>query len=521
MPTYAALDIGSNSIKMLCAEATASGVHRIFAEDRQVTRIGQSVFAEGAVNSATMNLVLSVLRRMGETCRALDPIGIRAVATSAVRDARNQEEFLRRASDVLGAEVEIISGLEEARLVHLGVASSINAPHTRSLLIDVGGGSAEFILSNRGDLVQSFSQPLGAVRLWQTFLPSDPPEQDELQQLSQYLDEKIQEVRASFGPDPIHLSIGTSSTALALVCAILEIPRSSRERVAGRTVQLHQVQALYERLASMPLRVRRELVGIGPRRAEIILPGVALFRHALEIFGIDTLQVSNAGVREGIVVDLACRGVGKERMTLTPAQKEVIESLASRYGMSLPHVRKVADFTLDIFSALESIHRLPHVHGHLLEAAAYLLDIGHFISATKHHKHSFYLVSNAELPGFTGAERRMIALLCRYHRKAMPSASHPEYTSRSDEEKSTLQLLIPILRLADALNRSRNQKIKGLRCQVDRETITVRILHTEPVDLEIWTAQHTNALFRSIYQRNLVLETNSTSSACAAQIPEP
>jgi exopolyphosphatase/guanosine-5'-triphosphate,3'-diphosphate pyrophosphatase len=519
MPVYAALDIGSNSIKMLCAEATASGVHRVLADDRQVTRIGQSVFAEGIVNAPTRDLVLSVLRRMGETCRSLDPVGIRAVATSAVRDARNQDEFLRRASDALGAEIEIISGLEEARLVHLGVVSSVNAPRSRSLLIDVGGGSAEFILSDQCELINAFSKPLGAVRLWQTFLTSDPPDQVQLQQLSQYLDEKIQNVRAAFGIDPIHLAIGSSSTALAMVCAILGIPRSSRQQAAGRTVSLSQIQSFYQRLASLPLHMRRQWIGIGPRRAEIILPGVALFRRALEVFGIQELQVSSAGVREGVMVDLACRGVGKERMTLTPEQRTVVESLTTRYGVSLPHARQVGDYAVDIFGSLEPLHRLPHVYGRLLEAAGHLLDIGHYISATKHHKHSLYLVSNVELPGFTGAERRMIALLCRYHRKAMPSASHPEYTERSDEEKAALRYLIPILRLADALNCTRSQKVQALRCLLGPEDIVVKIRHHEPVDLELWTARHTAEMFRTIYRRNLVLEADWTSPACSTSTP--
>ncbi len=506
MPAYAAIDIGSNSVKMLCAEATPTGVSRILAEDRQVTRIGQSVFSEGIISQATMDLVMSVLSRMKQACAACNPVGMRAVATSAVRDSRNQDEFLARAALALGTEVETISGLEEARLVHMGVIAALPIPPLRALLIDIGGGSAEFILSEGGELTGAFSKPLGAVRLWQTFLQDDPPTAMQLQQLNQYIDERLEEARVAYGGRRIPLALATSSSALAMGCAVHGIPRPQRDSVSGMRISLQQVEALYAKLAQLNIDERRRVVGIGPRRAEIILPGVALYRRALRAFGIEELMVLNAGVREGIAIDLARRGVGMERLTLTPEQRDVVERLSHRFGTPLAHARKVAAFAVDLFTEMESLHQLPHWSGRVLEAAAHLLNIGHFVSATRHHKHSHYLVSNVDLPGFTENERRLIALLCRYHRKSMPMPSHPEYTSRSDEEKRMLGLLIPILRLADALDRNRDQRVDDIRCHLAPDRITIKLQSSAPVDLECWAALRNAEIVRNTYRRVLAVE---------------
>lgn len=514
MPVYAAIDIGSNSVKMLCAEASATGVTRVLVEERKVTRIGQSVFSEGAINSETLEMVSEVLAQMRASYQAWDPVAVRVVATSAVRDARNQEAFLQSAHLALGMEVEIISGLEEARLVHLGVVSHEMHPPKRALLIDVGGGSAEFIVSEDGAMGPAFSKPLGAVRLWQTFLTQDPPTDAQLHQLDEFIDEKIGEAKSGFGDDRFEIAIGTSASAFALVCAALGIPRINREQAAGLRVSREQVEAVYLALRRMSLADRRRVTGIGPRRAEIVVPGVALFRRAMDAFDIGELTVSRAGVREGIIVDLARRGVGKERLLLNDDQRCVVRSLSERFGIASRRGQKVAELAVDLFAGLRSLHRLPHAFCRALEAAAYLMDTGHYVSATKHHKHGFYLVSNVDLPGFTVEERRLVALLCRYHRKAMPSASHPEFVERPEAERNALLLLIPLLRLADALDRSKEQRVQQVFCRIGPQTVTLQVKHNGTMELECWAVQGVSSVFRSIYRRSLELETESDSGLC-------
>ena len=227
MPRYAAVDIGSNSIRMLAAEVAPGGPARILASDRQVTRLGESVFGAGAVSEAAIELACTVLARMAAQYRKLDVVAVRAVATAAIRDTHNQAEFLERASKALGSPVEIIPGREEARLIHLGVESRWPQPDKRVLLVDIGGGSVEIGASENGRLRDSISKPLGAVRLRSMFLDSDPPLPTQLHRMREYIEEKIDGTPERFGGG-WDRAIATSATASALVCAVNRIPRARR-----------------------------------------------------------------------------------------------------------------------------------------------------------------------------------------------------------------------------------------------------------------------------------------------------
>src|ERR1700687_2211158 len=213
MPRYAAIDIGSNSVRMLTAETAPGRDTKILAAERQVTRLGAGVFLNGRIPPEAIDLVCENLSRMAQIYNKLDVIGVRAVATSAVRDASNQHEFLERASEVLGTPVEIISGQEEARLIHLGVQARWPQPDKRVLIIDVGGGSAEIILGENGALSEAFSKPLGAVRLTEVFLKSDPATPVELHRLDEYIEEKLATPLRRIGVGPFDRLVATSATA--------------------------------------------------------------------------------------------------------------------------------------------------------------------------------------------------------------------------------------------------------------------------------------------------------------------
>jgi exopolyphosphatase/guanosine-5'-triphosphate,3'-diphosphate pyrophosphatase len=509
MPRYAAIDIGSNSIRLLVAEASAGSNHQqpkieTLQADRSVTRLGASVFQTGRLAEDAMQLVCAHLERMAAAYRKLEVIGVRAVATAAVRDASNQHEFLERASAAAGAPVEIISGQEEARLIHLGVQVRWPQARQRVLIVDVGGGSAELILSESGRLVMAFSKPLGAVRLTEVLLKSDPPSERELHRLSQYIDERLEAPVRRFdgGFDRM---IATSATAAAIVCAVNRVPRVRREQADRLRVTAPQLRKFFKDISARDLGGRRKVAGIGPRRAEIIVAGAAVFLKVLESFHHPSMYYLSAGVRDGIIADLAARGVGRELTRLNSEQKRVAEDMARRYGVILKHARKVAALSVDLFEALRPMHRLPASCGKLLEAAAYLHDVGHFISDTGHHKHSAYVVSNSDLPGFTDEERHMIALLCRFHRKAMPAARHSMFNSMTAEARRTLLMLIPILRIADNLDRGHAQRVESIECQMRSGAIVVGVHSSEDVDLEIWAAERTADIFRQVYNVPLVI----------------
>jgi exopolyphosphatase/guanosine-5'-triphosphate,3'-diphosphate pyrophosphatase len=246
---------------------------------------------------------------------------------------------------------------------------------------------------------------------------------------------------------------------------------------------------------------RRKVTGIGPRRAEIIVPGVAVLLEFLQEFHLPAFYYSRAGVRDGIIADLAARNVGAELSRLTRDQRREVEELGRRYGVSLEHARKVADLANLLFGALQPLHHLPPGCGKLLEAAAYLLDVGHYVSSVSHHKHSYYVVSNSDMAGFTDREQFLIAALCRYHRKSLPNAMHGVYQALAADERRMLMLLIPIVRLAYNLNRSRDHRIRGVDCRLRDGEVVLQVRSNSDIDLEQWAAERAGQVFQQIYDR--------------------
>jgi len=504
MPRYAAVDIGSNSLRLLVGDYVPGGSMRVLAAERVVTRLGEGVFRSGRIDDQAMEFLCAQLARMSQVIGRHEVLAIRAVSTSAVRDANNQHEFIIRASTALGAPVEVISGQEEARLIHLGVVMRWPQPKGRILLVDVGGGSSEVTLSEDGRMQDAFSKPLGAVRLTEVFLKrADPPSTEDLHRLERYIDEKLMPAVERFGRGKFTRLIATSASAAAIVCAINRVPRARREEADRLRATKAQVRRFYQEVMAKSLAQRRQMVGIGPRRAEIIVPGAALYWRVLEIFQHHSMYYLAAGVREGIIADLAARGVGRELSQLSRDQRSVVEKLSRRYAIPVKHSRKVAALAHQIYGAMHDQHHLPPAYGKVLEAAAYLHDTGHFISDTSHHKHSEYIVRNADLAGFTDHERILIALLCRYHRKAMPQPRHAEFQALSTDERRVLLLLIPLLRLADSLDRTNQQLVESVAIEAGTGALVANIRSHGDSDLDEWAAERLTDVFFQVYGKPL------------------
>jgi exopolyphosphatase/guanosine-5'-triphosphate,3'-diphosphate pyrophosphatase len=340
------------------------------------------------------------------------------------------------------------------------------------------------------------------------FLRNDPPGPAELLRMEEYIEERIAPAVREIGRKRIDRVVGTSSTAAAVVSAVSRIPRARRDEADRRRASAAQMRRLYKELCSIELRRRQKIVGIGPRRAEIIIPGAAVLLHVLDAFRMPSLFYSGAGVRDGIIADLAARGAGRELSRLTAEQRTMVEGMAERYGVALRHAQKVARLANDLFHDLQSVHQMTPPLGPLLEASAYLHDVGHFVSDTRHHKHSYYLVANSDMPGFNLTERGIIANLCRYHRKNMPAPEHDSFQTLSPEDRHAVCVLTPLLRLADSLDRGNGQKVRSVECVVHEREIVVN-LHAQAsagIELELWAANRLDTLFRQIYGRKLTIQ---------------
>ncbi|MEP6963105.1 MAG: Ppx/GppA family phosphatase, partial [Acidobacteriota bacterium] len=340
---------------MLAAEVGAGESYKELASDRQVVRLGAGVFRGGRLTQESMDAGFQVLQRMADKYAGLDVLAVRAVGTSALRDASNQADFLGRASDILRTPVEVISGLEEARLIHMGLQMRWPHPKQRVLVLDIGGGSAELILGNAGKFTDAFSKPLGAVRLTEMFLKSDPPDPRELARMEKYVQERLAGAAVRFASPKVDRMIGTSATSGAIVSAVNRVRRTRRDDADRQRASAAQVRRLYQDLSVRSMAGRNKITGIGPRRSEIIVAGACVMHMVMRELGVASMYYSNAGLRDGIVADLEQRKVGMEQARLSADQRRIVRAMVTKYEISAPHVRKVADLARMLFDGLRPL----------------------------------------------------------------------------------------------------------------------------------------------------------------------
>jgi exopolyphosphatase/guanosine-5'-triphosphate,3'-diphosphate pyrophosphatase len=357
-----------------------------------------------------------------------------------------------------------------------------------------------------GDMKEGISRPLGAVRLAEIFLRHDPPTPVDLRRMESFIEEKFEPALEQLQPARFDRMIATAATAAAIVSAINRLPRSDRDLIDRARVTSAQVRKLYSELSRMPLAERRKVHGIGPRRAEIIVGGCAVFWRVMESLGQESMYYNSAGVRDGVVVDLAARRVGREASRLTRQQLRVVETMCRKFDVDLNYAGQVALLAGELFDALEPMHRLPPESGRLLQTAGWLHDVGHFISDTGHHKHSAYIVASSDLPGYTERERQVISLLCRYHRKSMPQPRHQPFGDLNAETRKLVMMLVPILRMAVALETSKSQKVNSVECRLQNGNAVMRVRGNDDIDLELWAAERVAGIFREVYGIDMTLE---------------
>jgi exopolyphosphatase/guanosine-5'-triphosphate,3'-diphosphate pyrophosphatase len=284
-----------------------------------------------------------------------------------------------------------------------------------------------------------------------------------------------------------------------VVCAVNNVARSRRDRADRLPATGPQIRHLFRQMAERDLAGRAKITGIGPKRAEIITAGVAVLHEVIQALRLPRLYYSTAGVREGIIEDLAHGKAGQEQARLTSDQRRVVRALARRYGTAAAHCRQVAELASMLFHELRSLHGLAPAKGRLLEVAANLYNIGHFVNEARHHRHSMYLVANSDLPGFEDRERLVIANLCRYHRKSMPQVSHESFLALDPEDRHAVAFLAPLLRLAVALDQSQEQRVERVDAVVQDGSVEVLLYSEQDVDIEQWHAQRVAEVFQQVY----------------------
>jgi exopolyphosphatase/guanosine-5'-triphosphate,3'-diphosphate pyrophosphatase len=526
MPIFAAIDIGSNSCRLKIAKVVEHQLKTLH-EDREVTRLGASVFETGMVSPEAMTATLEALKRFQRAVQLHGANQIRVVATSAMRDARNGLAFQAWVKAETGWNMEIISGLEEGRLIHLGVMGlgvadadpkSESGAAGRVLLVDLGGGSCEITLSEHKHILETVSLPLGAVRLTEEFLAADPAPAEGLARMRQFIDRELRQAHQKIQPENVSLVIGTSGTAAALSEAIAaegkaraKASKKSAFKTAGITApegiaSTSAVRKLAAKLAPMALAERTAVEGIGPRRAEIIVAGAQVFAELLESFGLEYFHYSPLGLRDGILAQMLAEQDARAAVhrEFEHQRWESVLATARRYGVDPQEAEPVRAHAMQLYRELQALHQLPPEYENWLAAAAILRDTGKFVNHQGHHRHTQYIVSSSELFGCTPVQRTLVSAIARYLGKSRPQPGDRALRNIPAGEHPHVQRAVVLLRLAVALNQDRASDVLRVAVKVYPKRV---YLEVEPgrtgAELELWSLRKEAAYFREVFGREL------------------
>ena len=477
-------------------------------EDREVTRLGESVFRSGFLSPEAIALTVKVLRRFHRAAQRAGADSVRVVATSALRDARNSRAFLEWVRSATGWSVEIISGVEEARLIHLGLTSTLRVRSSPVLMIDLGGGSCELTISKKGHIQETVSLPLGAVRLTNDFLHHDPPRKSELRQLRSLIDREIRRSAERISHAKPHIIIATSGTAEALAAVAHAMYRTKSQRAMTLThVQMRRIAKMLSRLG---LEDRKQITGIGPRRAEIVIAGAAVFAGLLDRCKLGGFRYSPLGLRDGLLAQMSAeydRATRSGRQIESERQDSILSAVA-HYRVNLDHAIRVRDSALQLFADLRRIHRLPLEYKEWIAAAAMLCEVGDYVNRTGRHRHTYYIISHSEILGYTMQQRKLIGAIARYLGKSRPSAGDAPIKSLLPSDQKQVAKASLLLRLAWALNLGRSGALKTIRVRIHDTSVDIVLVPKHPmsVDLELWAVEKEKAYFRAVFGCDLSAE---------------
>lgn len=461
-----AIDVGTNSIRLVVAEVEGPDSYRVLDEERVQTRLGNGLYDTGRLGKEARLRSLAALGRMKAIADGFEVEELRAIATAAIREAENGDRFVARAQQEHGIDIEVISEEHEAALALRSVKKHFTLDDRPYVIVDIGGGSMEAVLVAGTVIDKIYSMPLGAIRLTESFLHADPIREQDWKALRRRVDRILKKRMGRRNVvAPVMIGSGGTFTAFATM-AMFE-----REGEAGPAQGYAMTSAewghLLSRLREAPLKVRRKFRGLSPDRADIIVAGGAAVHRLARYLGVRQILVNDRGIRDGLLLEVIARrfpdetsdGVGQDRL-------ERARAFARKVGSNTRHAEHVARLALLLFDDLAGEWEPAAEDRELLEAAAILHDAGYLISHAGHHKHAYHLIKHAGIPGFSARDIEIIANVARYHRRALPKKKHSNYARLNADEQRRVRYLAGLLRLADGLDRTHAQTVQGVSVRV-------------------------------------------------------
>ncbi|WP_424094365.1 HD domain-containing protein [Moorena producens] len=523
----AAIDIGTNSIHMVVVRIDAKlPAFTIIGKEKDTVRLGNCNPRTGELTPEAMNRAIATLQRCKELAASLNAENIVAVATSAVREARNGQAFLQQVYTELGLLVNLISGQEEARRIYLGVLSAMEFNNQPHIIIDIGGGSTELILGDSHNPRSLSSTKIGAVRLTKEFVTTDPISQSEFLYLQAYirgmLERAVDDIQGNLKLSEQPRLVGTSGTieTLAKMHAYEHLGMLPNP-LTGYELSRQDLEKMLKRLAAMSLAERSTLPEMSERRSEIIVAGAIILLEAMKLLGMESIIICGRSLREGLIVDwMLTHGLIEDRLRYQDEVRErSVLAVAGKYQVNLDYSQRVADFALSLFDQTQGkLHNWGTQARELLWAAAILHNCGVYISHSAHHKHSYYLIRNAELLGFLEPEIEIIANLARYHRKSPPKKKHENYNNLANQEHRLLvSQLSALLRLAIALDRRHIGAIRQVKSDYRSDDKALHLylvpaFGNDDCALELWNLDYKKSVFEEEFGVKVVASLASKSS---------
>lgn len=508
----AAIDIGTNSFHLIVVKTGDKGSFKIITREKEVVRLGKSSSDMKYISTEAVHRGITTLKRFKLICDSYNA-GIRAVATSAVREALNGEDFISEVFYKTGIKIEIISGYEEARLIYMGVLQALPVFAKKILLIDIGGGSTEMLIGEKGKVIYANSTKIGAVRLTERFFPNKKFTPDAVEEAKMFVKSALYPVLRRIKEYSFESVIGSSGTIMTLGSMIyyLNKPDSVNEPNLNNFVYdrdfLNQVIKRITRCLNV--RQIEELRGLDAHRADIITAGAVILEQIFTGLDINRITVSNYALREGIILDTIDKISGHRNLgAITDIRYKSVLNLANHCNTDLRHSEQTLKFAVRIFDFLFKHYpeyELSIPDKEYLEAASLLHDIGHSISHSQHHHHSYYLICHSDMLGFNNEELEIIANIARYHRKSHPKLKHDNFAKLNAINKDKVRKLAGILRVADGLDRGHSSAVADIKLEKSGNEINLFLKPNNSADLtlEIWGANMRKELFEESFNLKL------------------
>ncbi|NIM52259.1 MAG: HD domain-containing protein [Gemmatimonadales bacterium] len=506
-PRLAAIDVGTNSIRLVVAEVEPDGSYRVLDEEVEMTRLGRGLYTTGRIGRGPMERSLLAVGKMRAIADGFGVQQLRVVATSAVREASNGEVFRREAKRRFGVGVEVISAEEEAQLAFKSVQRHFALEERSIAVVDIGGGSIEVILVADGVINQVHTLPLGAVRLTEEHYKSDPLEPKHWKKLRRAIDASIEET-VGRPPMATEVMVGSGGTFTNLG----EMAQCDREgratQIRGYVMSRADLARLLDRLRETPLGARRRLCGLNPKRADIIVAGAAAVARLARHLGTQRIVINDRGIRDGLLISMVediCGGGAADRQPVQD-RMEWVREFARKCRSNERHCNHVAELALQIFDGLCGPYELPTAGRDIVQAAAVLHDVGYLINHARHHKHAYHLIMHGDLRGFSPGEVELIANVARYHRRAFPKRSHENFRRLDKGDRELVRQLSGILRVAEGLDRTHGQVVTGVWCDLGDGSLRMLLQAAENPAVELADAERKAGLFETVFGVRLLLE---------------